>query len=219
VQARPITTTDGAVDPVDTPSDDHELTTAGIAEMLPGVLPPLVWQLAGTAVEEAIRASFDSLGALDPDLVAPHALVRRVRGRAALDLDGLTAVAAQLPGGSGAAVEHGFFGVGEPPPPGPRAAWLPSLRHELRVERARRRSLHDARVTAVAADRTPDPAGGPGWFAAIVEVEAAALRAGTAPPLVPGMPAEVYVTTGARSALEYLLAPIDLFRRRALREP
>ena len=68
-------------------------------------------------------------------------------------------------------------------------------------------------------DRTPDPAGGPGWFAAIVEVEAAELRAGTAPPLVPGMPAEVYVTTGARSALEYLLAPIDLFRRRALREP
>jgi HlyD family type I secretion membrane fusion protein len=76
-----------------------------------------------------------------------------------------------------------------------------------------------ARVTDVAADRTPDPAGGPGWFAAIVEVEAAALRAGTAPPLLPGMPAEVYVTTGARSALEYLLAPIDLFRRRALREP
>jgi pyruvate,water dikinase len=79
--------------------------------------------------------------------------VRRVRGRAALDLDALTAVAARLPGGSAEAVEHGFFGTGDPPPPGPRAAWLPSLRHGLRVEAARRHALHEARVTAAAAER------------------------------------------------------------------
>jgi pyruvate,water dikinase len=152
VQARPITTADGMADDLDTPADDHALTTAGIAEMLPGVLPPLVWQLAGTAVEEGFRASFDALGALDPDLVAPHALVRRVRGRTALDLDALTAVAARLPGGSAEAVEHGFFGAGDPPPAGPRAALLPSLRHALRVDGARRHALHEARVTAAAAE-------------------------------------------------------------------
>jgi HlyD family type I secretion membrane fusion protein len=90
---------------------------------------------------------------------------------------------------------------------------------KLLGDRMRHAQPLPARVTDVAADRTPDAAGGPGWFAATVEVDAAALRAGSAPPLVPGMPAEVYVTTGARSALEYLLAPIDLFRRRALREP
>jgi len=90
---------------------------------------------------------------------------------------------------------------------------------KLLGDRMRHAQPLPARVTDVAADRTPDAGGGPGWFAAVVEVDAAALRAGTAPPLLPGMPAEVYVTTGARSALEYLLAPIDLFRRRALREP
>ena len=90
---------------------------------------------------------------------------------------------------------------------------------KLLGDRMRHAQPLPARVTDVAADRTPDAAGGPGWFAAVVEVDAAALHAGTAPPLLPGMPAEVYVTTGARSALEYLLAPIDLFRRRALREP
>ena len=45
VQARPITTTerdDG--DGFDSPDGDADLTTAGIDEMLPGVLPPLLWE-------------------------------------------------------------------------------------------------------------------------------------------------------------------------------
>jgi phosphohistidine swiveling domain-containing protein len=151
VQARPITADAPAADGFDTPVDDHELTTAGIAEMLPGVLPPLIWQLAGTAVEEAMRTAFDGLGSLDPTLVAPHGLIRRVRGRAALDLDALTAVGAALPGGSAEAVEHGFFGRGDVPPPAARAAPWRRARHDLRVERARRRSLQDARVCVLAA--------------------------------------------------------------------
>lgn len=152
VQARPITVDHADADPVDTPLDDHELTTAGIAEMLPGVLPPLVWRLAGGAVEEALRASFDALGAMDPALRTAHSIVRRVRGRAALDLDALSAVAASLPGGSAAAVEHGFFG-GTPPPRSSATPWWRRARHDLRVEAARRRSLHEARVIVAAASR------------------------------------------------------------------
>lgn len=152
VQARPITVDRTEDDPVDTPIDDHELTTAGIAEMLPGVLPPLVWQLAGGAVEEALRASFDALGAMDPALPSASGIVRRVRGRAALDLDALSAVAGSLPGGSAAAVEHGFFGGGAPPAP-TAAPWWRRARHDLRVEAARRRSLHEAKVVVAAASR------------------------------------------------------------------
>jgi membrane fusion protein, type I secretion system len=33
------------------------------------------------------------------------------------------------------------------------------------------------------------------------------------------MPAEVFVTTPPRSLLQYLLAPLNVFARRALREP
>ena len=34
-----------------------------------------------------------------------------------------------------------------------------------------------------------------------------------------GMPAELYVTTGERSLLEYLMKPLRAFSQRALREP
>jgi HlyD family type I secretion membrane fusion protein len=75
-----------------------------------------------------------------------------------------------------------------------------------------------ARVTRIAPDRSSDAASGKTWFAAVVEVDAAALKAAGVRELQPGMPAEVYVTTGARSLLQYLAAPLDLFTRRALRE-
>jgi pyruvate,water dikinase len=146
VQARPITV--AAWDGFDTPVDDHELTTAGIVEMLPGVLPPLVWQVAGTAVEEAFRASFDVVAGL-PSTGDPAPIVRRVRGRAAVDLDGIRAVAARLPGSSAESVEHGYFG-GEPPPSPPRARWWRVARHDLRVDAGRRRAQHEADVVALA---------------------------------------------------------------------
>jgi pyruvate,water dikinase len=149
VQARPITVSAG--DGFDTPVDDHELITAGIIEMLPGVLPPLIWQLAGTALEEAFRRSFDAIAGLPPaEELAP--VVRRVRGRAALDLDGLRQVARRLPGSSVESVEHGYFGVeaAEPTEPARRAPRLHAARHDLRVDAARRRAQHDADVVELA---------------------------------------------------------------------
>ena len=55
VQARPITTTgrDGG-DGFDSPPSDADLTTAGIGEMLPGVLPPLLWEVNSHLVDEAL---------------------------------------------------------------------------------------------------------------------------------------------------------------------
>jgi pyruvate,water dikinase len=56
VQARPITTGPARLDDgSDTPRDAAGLTTAGIGETLPGVLPPLVWDVASFLVEEALR--------------------------------------------------------------------------------------------------------------------------------------------------------------------
>lgn len=155
VQARPITV-EGPGDGFDSPVDDHDLTTAGISEMLPGVLPPLTWQLAGTAVEEALRAAFDRMGAVEGAWAATHGVIRRVRGRAALDLDVLRAVAEAVPGGSPEAVEHGFFGTGPAPAPS-RAGRHRRLVADLRADAARRRALAEAAVVVGAVERL-DPA-------------------------------------------------------------
>lgn len=106
VQARPIT----ALSPIhrsggDDPFDDDpaslldaELTTEGIGEMLPGVMPPLVWELASFVVEDGFRTMLHRLGA-DVGAAAPARwLVRRSSGRAALDVGRLGRMMADLPG-------------------------------------------------------------------------------------------------------------------------
>lgn len=158
VQARPITVRPGVGDGFDTPVDEAGLTTAGVAEMLPGVLPPLVWSIAGFAVEEALRRSIDGLAALPPELGDPHRFIRRVRGRAALDLDLLKAVAKRIPGGSADEVEQQYFGtsttasaaMGEAASK-PASRWSPSLWiQDLRVLRARRAATQEAEVLELA---------------------------------------------------------------------
>ena len=56
VQARPITVLE-TEDGFDTPIDDHELTAAGIVEMVPGVLAPLVWEVNRYLLEESFRSA------------------------------------------------------------------------------------------------------------------------------------------------------------------
>jgi HlyD family secretion protein len=75
------------------------------------------------------------------------------------------------------------------------------------------------RVRQVAADATDDPQTGKRFFAARIEIDAGQLAA-LEPPLelTPGMPAEVYITTGERTALDYLLSPFYDSLRRAFRE-
>jgi HlyD family type I secretion membrane fusion protein len=85
---------------------------------------------------------------------------------------------------------------------------------------ARRMPLLPARVTFVSADRVTPPEGAAAWFDVTVEVDAAALaRQRPQVHLQPGMPAELYVTTGERTLLQYLLKPLRAFAQRALREP
>ncbi len=97
VQARPITVLDSD-DGFDTSIDDHELTTGGIVEMVPGVLPPLRWEINRFLLEEAFRSVLDSLGIIRGLGVEGRPFVRRVRGRAAIDFDQLRAAATDIPG-------------------------------------------------------------------------------------------------------------------------
>jgi HlyD family secretion protein/epimerase transport system membrane fusion protein len=75
------------------------------------------------------------------------------------------------------------------------------------------------RVRQVAADASEDPQTGKRFFEVRVEIDPGQLAA-LEPPLelTPGMPAEVYITTGERTALEYLLGPFHDSLRRAFRE-
>ena len=79
--------------------------------------------------------------------------------------------------------------------------------------------LLQAVVTAVSPDAMVDPASKQAWYVAQVAVLPSALAGQPQLRLQAGMPAEVFVTTPARSLLAYLLEPLGLFARRALREP
>ncbi|MFQ5556653.1 MAG: PEP/pyruvate-binding domain-containing protein, partial [Acidimicrobiales bacterium] len=114
LQARPITTTtDGprTDDGFDfSCGSDTTYTTAGIAEMLPGVIPPLAWGVNSWLVENGFRYLFDLLGGGADVLTPEHALIGRFRGRAALNLDALRDAAGSIPGGSPEELEQQYFG-------------------------------------------------------------------------------------------------------------
>jgi HlyD family secretion protein/epimerase transport system membrane fusion protein len=73
------------------------------------------------------------------------------------------------------------------------------------------------RVTFVSPDRVTNEQG-ESWFAATVEVDAAALQHHPGIELKAGMPAELFVTTSNRTLFEYLMNPITAFTNRAMRE-
>jgi HlyD family secretion protein/epimerase transport system membrane fusion protein len=74
-------------------------------------------------------------------------------------------------------------------------------------------------VVKVSADRLTDPKDGEPYFTAQIVVDKALLEQ-VAPgvALTPGMPAEALILTGERTMLDYLVEPIRLTFRRALRE-
>ena len=75
------------------------------------------------------------------------------------------------------------------------------------------------RVRQVAADATADQHTGELFFEIRVEIDPGQFAAlEPALELSPGMPAEVYITTGERTALDYLLSPFYDSLRRAFRE-
>jgi pyruvate,water dikinase len=170
LQARPITVLDEH-DGFDTPVDDHELTTAGIVEMVPGVLPALRWEINRFLLEEAFRSVLDSLGVIRGTAAEDRPFVRRVRGRAAIDFDQLREAAAGIPGAV-AELETQYFGQPDPDTSGGKTAeskrpsfrarlvtQLEGLARDIRTVQTRRNVIEQAEVlilsTATLGDRLP----------------------------------------------------------------
>jgi HlyD family type I secretion membrane fusion protein len=74
------------------------------------------------------------------------------------------------------------------------------------------------KVTYISADRLVDKATNAGYYTAHIRVTPEALREAGGLRLQAGMPAEVFIQTTSRSALEYLLDPITGFLQRSMRE-
>lgn len=84
---------------------------------------------------------------------------------------------------------------------------------------ARTTPLLRGKVTIVSGDRVTPTDGHDSYFVATVEVDAAVLKSHPDIKLQAGMPAELYVATGERTLLEYLLRPLRTFSQHAMREP
>lgn len=150
LQSRPVTTAPRSMpgDGFDTPNrPGDQYAPSGVSEMLPGVLPPLLWTVNGPMLEEAFRHLFSRLGVVPEDAATdPYAIVARFRGRAALNLTRIKETARQMAGGTGAEVERQYLGqvVSElGPEPAPtlreRGRRLGSTSKALRLRRQARR--------------------------------------------------------------------------------
>lgn len=76
----------------------------------------------------------------------------------------------------------------------------------------------DGKIQRISADRLTDESGASYFTAEIVVDPASIARSAHAIRLYPGMPAEIIVPTGQRTALEYILSPISNSMDRAFRE-
>lgn len=151
LQIRPITRTDVVAnhpDRLDTePDPDAVYTPHGVIEMLPNVIPPLLWTINAPMLENAFRATLADLGGRTPD--RSRRIVSRFRGRAALNLSGLAEIAESLPGGSAAEVERQYLGhtLSDDRPPGRRRAPVLAV---LRARKAHNRIVDDVALISAA---------------------------------------------------------------------
>jgi len=88
----------------------------------------------------------------------------------------------------------------------------------LTAYQSRTTPLVPGTVTYVSGDRLVDQQSGHPYYIVHVDVPEKALAASSLR-LQAGMPAEVFVRTDNRTALDYLLAPVTAYLRRAMREP
>lgn len=96
----------------------------------------------------------------------------------------------------------------------------PGLRAEVHLTAYKQRvmPLLHGTVTRVSADRLTDQRSGNGYYEVEVEPDLQELAEAHGVKLQPGMPAEIMVPTRARTALDYLLAPLTSGFDRAMRE-
>jgi HlyD family type I secretion membrane fusion protein len=93
-----------------------------------------------------------------------------------------------------------------------------SAKVNLSAYKQRRLPMITGTVTNVSADRITDSRTGQAYFVAMVSVDRSALKNFPDARLIPGMPVEVALDTGSRTALEYLFEPIRDVMRKGMRE-
>jgi HlyD family type I secretion membrane fusion protein len=84
------------------------------------------------------------------------------------------------------------------------------------LSRRQRRPLEGV-VTDVSADRLSDQETGQDYYRALINLKGDE-KALAKPPLIPGMGAEVFIRTGARTPIEYLMSPITKSLQHGMRE-
>ncbi|MDQ3978368.1 MAG: hypothetical protein M3314_02290, partial [Actinomycetota bacterium] len=155
LQARPVTggfasQSDGFDTP---PVSGATFTPAGVGEMLPGALPPLLWTINAPMLNDAFITLFARLGIRPAGPSQP--MVGRFRGRAALNLSLLKAAARRMPRGSEVEVERQYLGrvISEETrhPPLRVRERVTRVGPALRALRLRRRLVVDAEVFGEAA--------------------------------------------------------------------
>jgi rifampicin phosphotransferase len=206
LQARPITVTDEADDGFDTVIDGVRYTTAAVSEMLPGVIPPLLWDTTARVVDHAMLLLFADLGA--PVIAARRGLVHRAHGRAAVDLDTVHALSSGLRGIQQDVVDELTGGGAEAHGPRRTPRLLSRLRHDLRAARVRRTALRDADVFELAVPRVvasrPE-------LALLGDGDLLAYQARLVDFLARGTQAEVAVAAAAAAAFASLEAFLDRY--------
>ena len=89
----------------------------------------------------------------------------------------------------------------------------------LTAYKQRNTQLVEGKVSYVSGDRLVETGTGTAYYLVQVEVPPQALVEAGNLKLQAGMPAEVFMRTDRRTALDYLLAPVTAYFRRGMREP
>ena len=154
LQTRPITVSESRGDEDDgfdtTPIPSATYTSAGVQEMFPGVVPPLLWTINAPLLENAFRNLFAELGAPIPPTGGPYVAVGRFRGRAALNLSLLRDAAASVAGSSRSEVERQYLGrvLGQDDASSTSEGRLRRVVSGLRSVRRRRKGADEVQVFA-----------------------------------------------------------------------
>jgi HlyD family type I secretion membrane fusion protein len=93
-----------------------------------------------------------------------------------------------------------------------------SAKVNLSAYKSRRLPMITGTVTNVSADRLTDAHTGQAYFVANISVDRSVLKDYPDARFIPGMPVEVALQTGARTALAYLFEPIRDVMRNGMRE-
>lgn len=93
-----------------------------------------------------------------------------------------------------------------------------TVRVNLSAYQQRRLPVIAGTVDDVSADRLTDPRTGRSYFSVRITVDRSQLKDYPNARLIPGMPVEVAIDTGTRTALDYLVEPISDVLRRGMRE-